>query len=94
MAERTRGWENRTLVPSSTSLAENSTSFFGAKGVNLPVAVSVFPDEMYQAPKSWAEQAYSNLVHYNRVPRGGHFAAWEQPELLVEEVRAGLRSLR
>ncbi|MFE8950283.1 epoxide hydrolase family protein [Streptomyces sp. NPDC007856] len=87
-------WLTNTAISAARLYAENSTSFFGAKGVNLPVAVSVFPDEMYQAPKSWAEQAYPNLVHYNRVPRGGHFAAWEQPELLVEEVRAGLRSLR
>ncbi|MGW0207453.1 epoxide hydrolase family protein [Streptomyces sp. NPDC003233] len=87
-------WLTNTAISAARLYAENSTSFFGVKGVNLPVAVSVFPDEMYQAPKSWAEQAYPNLVHYNRVPRGGHFAAWEQPELLVEEVRAGLRSLR
>jgi pimeloyl-ACP methyl ester carboxylesterase len=56
--------------------------------------VSVFPDELYQVPRSWAEQAYPNLIHYNRLPVGGHFAAWEQPDLFTEEVRAGLRSLR
>ncbi|MFI6359858.1 epoxide hydrolase family protein [Streptomyces sp. NPDC050743] len=87
-------WLTNTAISAARLYAENTNSFFGVKGVNLPVAVSVFPDEMYQAPKSWAEQAYPNLVHYNRVARGGHFAAWEQPELLVEEVRAGLRSLR
>lgn len=65
-----------------------------AKGVTLPVAVSVFPEEVYQAPRSWAERACPNLIHYNRVPRGGHFAAWEQPQLLAEEVRAGFRPLR
>jgi pimeloyl-ACP methyl ester carboxylesterase len=69
-------------------------SFFGVKGVKVPVAVSVFPDELYPAPKSWAEQAYPKLIHYNRLPKGGHFAAFEQPKLLSEELRAGFRSLR
>ncbi|MDX3760196.1 hypothetical protein ACWDBO_34365 [Streptomyces mirabilis] len=87
-------WLTNTAISAARLYAENKTSFFGINGVTLPVAVSVFPDELYQAPKSWAEQAYSNLVHYNRLPKGGHFAAWEQPELLVEETRAGLRSLR
>jgi pimeloyl-ACP methyl ester carboxylesterase len=73
---------------------EAGVSFFDAKGVRIPVAVSVFPDELYQAPRSWSEQAYPNLIHYNRVDKGGHFAAWEQPQLLSEEVRAGFRSLR
>jgi len=68
--------------------------YFNAKGVSIPVAVSVFPDELYPTPRSWAEQAYPNLIHYNRLPKGGHFAAWEQPQLLSEEIRAGLRSLR
>ena len=68
--------------------------YFNAKGVNIPVAVSVFPDELYPAPESWAKQAYPKLVHYNRLPKGGHFAAWEQPKLFSEEVRAGFRSLR
>ncbi|WP_435222565.1 epoxide hydrolase family protein [Streptomyces sp. Tue6028] len=87
-------WLTNTAVSAARLYSENRTSFFGVKGVALPVAVSVFPDEMYQAPKSWAEQAYPNLVHYNKVPKGGHFAAWEQPELLVNEIRSGLRSLR
>ena len=69
-------------------------SFFSPKGVKLPVAVSAFPDELTQAPRSWAEQAYPNLIHYNRLPTGGHFAAWEQPKFLSEEIRAGFRSLR
>jgi pimeloyl-ACP methyl ester carboxylesterase len=73
---------------------ENKISFFGVKGVTIPVAVSVFPDELYPAPRSWAEQAYPNLIHYNKVEKGGHFAAWEQPKLFVEEVRAGFKSLR
>jgi pimeloyl-ACP methyl ester carboxylesterase len=56
--------------------------------------VSVFPDELYQTPRNWAERAYPNLIHYNKVEKGGHFAAWEQPQLFSEEVRAGFRSLR
>ena len=67
---------------------ENKLPFFAVKGVTIPVGVSVFPDELYRAPRSWAEQAYPNLVYYNQLDRGGHFAAWEQPELLSEEVRA------
>ena len=69
-------------------------SFFGVKGVTVPVAVSAFPDELYPAPKSWSEQAYPKLVYYNALDKGGHFAAWEQPKLFSEEVRAGFRSLR
>jgi pimeloyl-ACP methyl ester carboxylesterase len=68
--------------------------YFNAKGVTIPVAVSVFPDELYPAPRSWAEKAYPKLVYYNKHDRGGHFAAWEQPELLTQDVRAGFRSLR
>jgi pimeloyl-ACP methyl ester carboxylesterase len=68
--------------------------FFDTRGVKLPVAVSAFAEEIYQAPKSWAEKAYPKLIHYNRLPKGGHFAAWEQPELFVNEVRASLKSLR
>jgi len=68
--------------------------YFNAKGVSIPVAVSVFPDELYPAPRSWAERAYPKLIHYNKLDRGGHFAAWEQPQLLSEEVRAGFRTLR
>ena len=73
---------------------QSGVSFFGAKGVSIPVAVSVFPDELYQAPRSWAQQAYPKLVYYNKVAKGGHFAAWEQPKIFSEEVRAGFRSLR
>jgi pimeloyl-ACP methyl ester carboxylesterase len=68
--------------------------YFNVKGVNIPVAVSVFPDELYPAPQSWTEKAYPKLIHYNRLPKGGHFAAWEQPKLFSEELRAGFRSLR
>ncbi|MFE0627917.1 epoxide hydrolase family protein [Streptomyces sp. NPDC058864] len=87
-------WLTNTAVSAARLYGENTTPFFGAKGVKLPVAVSVFPDELYQAPRSWAEQAYPNLVHYNRLPKGGHFAAWEQPELFVNEVRTGFRPMR
>ena len=75
-------------------LVVNKQTFFGVKGVSVPVAVSVFPDELYPAPRSWAETAYPKLVHYNRLDKGGHFAAWEQPQLLTQEIRAGFRSLR
>ena len=75
-------------------LADAGVLAFGVKGVSIPAAVSVFPDELYQAPRSWAEQAYPKLIHFNRLPKGGHFAAWEQPKLFSEEVRAGFRSLR
>jgi pimeloyl-ACP methyl ester carboxylesterase len=68
--------------------------YFNAKGVKIPVAVSVFPDELYPAPKSWTEKAYPKLIHYNKLDKGGHFAAWEQPQLFSQEVRAGFRSLR
>jgi len=68
--------------------------YFNVKGVTIPVAVSVFPDELYPAPRSWTEQAYPNLIHYNKVDKGGHFAAWEQPQLFSRELRAALRSLR
>ena len=89
-------WLTNTMLSAARLYAENRFSFFGVKGVSakVAVAVSVFPDELYEAPRSWAEKAYPNLIHYNRVDRGGHFAAWEQPELFCSEVRAGFRSLR
>jgi len=68
--------------------------YFNAKGVSIPVAVSVFPDELYPAPRSWTERAFPKLIHFNKLPKGGHFAAWEQPQLFSEEVRTGFRSLR
>ena len=88
-------WLTNTGVSGGRLYWENKgASFFGVKGVRVPVAVSVFPDELYPAPRSWAEQAYPKLIHYNRVDKGGHFAAWEQPKLFSEEVRAGFRPLR
>ncbi len=73
---------------------QSKVTFFGVKGVTVPAAVSVFPDELYPAPRSWSERAYPKLIHYNKLPKGGHFAAWEQPKLFTEDVRAGFRSLR
>jgi pimeloyl-ACP methyl ester carboxylesterase len=87
-------WLTNTFVSAGQLYWENKHTFFGPKGVRVPVAVSVFPDELYQTPRSWAQKAYPNLVHYNQLDRGGHFAAWEQPELFVDEVRAGFRTLR
>ena len=73
---------------------ESKVSFFGVKGVSIPAAVSVFPDELYQAPKSWTERAYPKLIYYNELDKGGHFAAWEQPELFCKELRVAFKSLR
>jgi hypothetical protein len=73
---------------------EKAFAFFSVKGVSIPVAVSAFPDELFQAPRSWVERAYPKLIYYKRHDKGGHFAAWEQPELLSEDVRAGFKSLR
>ena len=87
-------WLTNTGVSSGRLYWENKDSFFAVKGVTVPTAVSVFPEELYEAPRSWAEEAYPKLIHYNRLPEGGHFAAWEQPELLTQEMRAGFRSLR
>jgi pimeloyl-ACP methyl ester carboxylesterase len=90
----THYWLTNTGVSSGRLYMENKLGFFDPKGVDVPVAVSVFPDELYQVPRSWAEEAYPNLIHYNQLDKGGHFAAWEQPELLSEEFRTGFRSLR
>jgi len=91
-------WLTNTAISSARLYWDNretsKAGFFDVKNVQIPVAVSAFPDEIYQAPRSWAEKAYPKLIHYNRLPKGGHFAAWEQPQLFVEEVRAGFRSLR
>ena len=87
-------WLTNTGVSASRLYWEYKGGFFNAKGVSIPVAVTVFPGEQYQAPRSWTERAYPDLIHYNEVDRGGHFAAWEQPALLAAELRAGFRSLR
>jgi pimeloyl-ACP methyl ester carboxylesterase len=88
-------WLTNTGVSAARLYWENKADFFDAKPITIPFAISVFPDELYQAPQSWAERAYpNNLIHYNRLDRGGHFAAWEQPQLFCEEMRASFRSLR
>jgi pimeloyl-ACP methyl ester carboxylesterase len=87
-------WLTNTAVSAARLYWENKLAFFVPKGVKVPVVASAFPDELYQAPRSWAEQAYPNLLHYNRLPKGGHFAAWEQPTFLSGEMRVGFRSLR
>jgi pimeloyl-ACP methyl ester carboxylesterase len=87
-------WLTNTAVSSARLYWEYKGGFFDVRGVSIPVGVSAFPDEIYQAPKSWAEKAYPKLIYYNRPPKGGHFAAWEQPQLFSEDVRATFRSLR
>ena len=87
-------WVTNTGVSSARLYWENSFAFFAPKHVAIPVAVSAFPDELYQAPRSWAEKAYPKLIHYNKLDKGGHFAAWEQPEAFTAELRAAFKSLR
>ncbi len=88
-------WLTNTALSGARLYWENKGySFFAIRGVVVPTAVSVFPDELFPAPRSWAERAYPKLIHYNKLDKGGHFAAWEQPKLFSEEVRAGFRSLR
>jgi pimeloyl-ACP methyl ester carboxylesterase len=87
-------WLTNTGVSSARLYWENKLAFFAPKNVQLPAAVSVFPDEIYPNPRSWVEKAYPKLIHYNRLPKGCHFAAWEQPVLFTQELRTGLRSLR
>ena len=87
-------WLTNTALSGARLYWENKFGFFSVKGVSVPAAVSAFPDELYQTPRSWAERAYPKLIHYNKLDKGGHFAAWEQPQLFSEEVRAGFRSLR
>jgi pimeloyl-ACP methyl ester carboxylesterase len=87
-------WLTNTGVSASRLYWEYKGGFFNAKGVKIPVAVTVFPGEQYEAPRSWTERAYPKLIHYNRVEKGGHFAAWEQPMIFVQELQAAFRSLR
>ncbi len=87
-------WLTNTAVSSARLYWESKLAFFQPKGVELPMGVSAFPDEIYTAPESWTRKAYPNLVHYNRLPKGGHFAAWEQPKYFTEELRATFGSLR
>ena len=87
-------WLTNTAISSARLYAENKVPFFVPVGVTIPVAVSAFPDEVYQVPRSWAEKAYPKLIHYNQPHKGGHFAAWEQPELLSAELRTAFKELR
>jgi hypothetical protein len=86
-------WLTNTGVSSGRIYWENKFSLLSPKGIEIPVAVSVFPGELFQAPESWAHQAYSKLIYFNKARKGGHFAAWEQPQLFAQELRAGSRTL-
>jgi pimeloyl-ACP methyl ester carboxylesterase len=90
----TFAWLTNTAISSGRLYHENKLPFFVPMGVKIPVAVSAFPDELYQVPRSWAERAFPKLIHYNKLDKGGHFAAWEQPELLVQELRTAFKALR
>jgi pimeloyl-ACP methyl ester carboxylesterase len=92
-------WLTNTAISSArlywdTTQVSTGGGFFDVRGIKIPVAVSVFPDEIYAAPRSWAEAAYPKLIHYNKLDKGGHFAAWEQPGLFCSEIRTSFRSLR
>ena len=87
-------WLTGTAVSSARLYWENKLAFFDIKNITIPVAVSAFPDEIYQVPKTWAEKAFPKLIHYNKLEKGGHFAAWEQPQVFTEELRASFSSLR
>jgi pimeloyl-ACP methyl ester carboxylesterase len=87
-------WLTNTAISSARLYWESKLVFFAPKGIQIPVAVSAYPNELYQAPKSWTEKAYPKLIHYNRLPKGTHFAAWEQPQSFVEELRVSFKSLR
>jgi pimeloyl-ACP methyl ester carboxylesterase len=91
-------WLTNTAISSARLYWDNAHhptgGFFDVRGIKIPVAVSAFPDELYTAPRSWAEKAYPKLIHYNKLPKGGHFAAWEQPTFFVSEMRTAFRSLR
>jgi pimeloyl-ACP methyl ester carboxylesterase len=90
----TMTWVTNTGVSSGRLYHENTLGFFDIKGTTVPAAVSVFPNELYQAPRSWAEQAYPNLIYFNQVDKGNHFAAWQEPEIFTSELRAAFESLR
>jgi pimeloyl-ACP methyl ester carboxylesterase len=87
-------WLTNTTIPSARLYWESKLPFFAPKNVPIPAAVSAFPEELYQAPRSWTEKAYPKLIYYHKLNKGGHFAAWEQPELLVTDLRAAFKSLR
>ncbi|HEY5006691.1 MAG TPA: epoxide hydrolase, partial [Caulobacteraceae bacterium] len=87
-------WLTNTAVSSARLYWEYKGGFFDVRGVTIPVVVSVFPDEIYAAPETWARRAYPNLIYFHKAEKGGHFAAWEQPDQFTEDLRAGFRSLR
>ncbi len=87
-------WLTNTAISTSRLYRENKLAFFVPMGVKVPVAISAYPDELYPPPRSWMERAYPKLIHYNKLPKGGHFAAWEQPQSFTEELRVGFRTLR
>jgi len=87
-------WLTGTAVSSARLYWESKLAFFAPKGITIPVAVSAFPDELYQAPRSWTEQAYPKLIYYSKLNKGGHFAAWEQPQIFTEEIREAFKTLR
>ena len=87
-------WLTNTGISSGRLYWENTLGFFDVKGVTVPAAVSVFPNELYRAPRSWTEQAYPNLIYFNEVDAGNHFAAWQEPEIFTNELRAAFTSLR
>jgi pimeloyl-ACP methyl ester carboxylesterase len=87
-------WLTNTAVSAARLYRENKLPYFSPKDITIPAAVSIFPDELYIAPRSWVEKAYPNLIYYNKPDKGGHFPAWEQPALFVNEMRAAFSSLR
>ena len=87
-------WLTNTAISSARLYAENKLAFFAPMGVTIPTAISIFPQEIYAAPRSWTEKAYPKLIHFNRLPKGGHFAAWEQPDYFVAEMRDSFKTLR
>jgi pimeloyl-ACP methyl ester carboxylesterase len=87
-------WFTNTAVSSARLYWESHLAFFAPKNVQIPTAVTAFPDEIYTAPRSWTERAYPKLIHYNKVDRGCHFAAWEQPQIFSDEIRTSFRPLR
>ena len=90
----TMTWLTNTGISSGRLYWENTLGFFDVKGVSVPAAVSVFPRELYQAPRSWTEKAYPKLIYFNEVDQGNHFAAWQEPDLFTTELRAAFSSLR
>jgi pimeloyl-ACP methyl ester carboxylesterase len=87
-------WVTNTAISSAQLYKENGENNFNAVDISIPAGITVFPGEIYQAPRTWAERSYHKLIYFNEVDRGGHFAAWEEPELFTKEVRAAFRSLR